>query len=362
MWHVLGGAKPMQGSKISLIVERPDFLITNAIRNRINERFRSKTATPLSVEEIVIQVPSEYLDDKERFLKMVLSLQLGDHPDLRQARIDELIQNLINQPDKTRTEIALEAIGRSAMDTVAILLEHPDEAVRFHASRCMLNAGDNRAIRPLRDILLNPASPFRVLAIEALGRNATRSDARAIVTTALNDSDIQVRLAAYEALLRMNSSAISRKIIGGDIVVDSVVCPGPKIIYAYQQKTPRIVLFGSPIYCNNNLFVQSDDGSVTINAKEGDKFVSVSRRHPQRPRVIGPLSAGFEVSNLVQALGEQAETQKRSKARPGLAISYAKILPLLEKMCNNNAIAATFIAGPPAAVDPALQNLPPISR
>jgi hypothetical protein len=362
LWHVLGGAKPMQGSKISLIVERPDFLITNAIRNRINERFRSKTATPLSVEEIVIQIPSEYLDDKERFLKMILSLQLGDHPELRQIRIDDLIQQLIDQPEKTRPEIALEAIGRPAMDSVAVLLEHPDEAVRFHAARCMLNAGDNRAIRPLRNILLNPASNFRVPAIESLGRNATRSDARAIVTTALNDSDIQVRLAAYEALLRMNSSAISRKIIGGDFVIDSVVCPGPKIIYAYQQKSPRIVLFGSPIYCNDDIFIQSDDGTVTLNAKDGDKFVSISRKHPQRPRVIGPLSAGFEISNLIQALGEQSETQKSSKARPGLAISYAKILPLLEKMCVNDAIPATFIAGPPATVDPVLQNLPPISR
>ena len=226
----------------------------------------------------------------------------------------------------------------------------------------MLNIGDNRAIKPLREILLTPTSPFRLGAIEAIGKNAVRTDARAILTVALSDADIRVRLAAYEMLLRMNSPAISRKIVAGDFVVDSVVCPGPKSIYVYQQKSPRIVLFGSPIYCNQNIFVQSDDGSITINAKSGDQYVSVSRIHPQRPRVIGPLNSGFEVSSLIQTLGELPEVDKRAAVLPGLAVSYAKILPILEKMCKNNAITATFIAGPPAAVDPMLQNLPPISR
>lgn len=362
MWYVLGGAKSLQGSKISLIINNPDFLMAHTIRNRINERFRTKTATPISDAEIIIQIPPEYLDRKEQFLEMIYSLQLGDNPDLRQLRIDELIGQLIAEPDKTPYEIALEAIGRPALDSVAPLLEHPDEAVRFHAGRCMLNSGDNRAIKSLRNILLNPASPYRVETIEVMGRHATRTDTRALVTTALSDADIQVRLAAYESLLRMNSSAISRKIVGGEFVVDSVVCPGPKIIYVYQQKTPRIVLFGSPLYCSDNIFVQSDDGAITINAKPGDKFISVSRRHPQRPRVIGPLPASFEVSGLIQTLGEQSEIKNQGKALPGLSVSYAIIVPILEKMCNNNAIPAAFIAGPPASVDPVLQNLPPISR
>lgn len=362
MWYVLGGARPLQGSKISLILDRPDFLIANTIRNRINERFKSKTAIPVSEAEILIQTPSEYLDQKMRFLDMIQSLQLGDNPELREYRIGELIQQLIEDPENESFEIALEAIGRPASDALALLLDHADKSVRFHAARCLLNIGDNRAIKSLREILLDPSSSYRVAAIQAMGRNANRSDARAILSVALSDADIQVRLEAYEAMLRMNSSAISRKMIAGDFVVDSVVCPGPKIIYVYQQKTPRIVLFGAPIHCNDNIFIQSDDGTVTINAKPGDKFISVSRKHPGRPRVIGPLNSGFEVSNLIQALGEQPEIKKRATALPGLSIPYAEILPVLEKMCRNNAIKAEFIAGSPSSVDPVLQNLPPIGR
>lgn len=362
MWYVLGGARPLEGSKISLILNRPDFRIANAIRNRINERFNSKTANPISEAEILIQVPKGYLNQKKRFLDMIQTLLLGDNPELRQSRINTLVQQLIDEPDKEPFEIALEAIGRPAMDSLAPLLDNADESVRFHAAQCMLNVGDNRAIKPMREIILDPSSSYRVPAIQAMGRNADRTDARAILNVALSDQDIHVRLAAYEVLLRMNSSSISRKMIGGDFVVDSVVCPGPKIIYVYQQKTPRIVLFGAPIYCKDNIFIQSDDGTITINAKPGDKFISISRKHPLRPRVIGPLSSGFEVSNLIQTLGEQPEIKKRVEALPGLGISYAQILPILEKMCLNNAIEAGFIAGPPSTVDPVLQNLPPIGR
>lgn len=361
-WYVLGGGQPEQGAKIRLIINEPDFLTANVIRNRINERFKAQTAVPLSEAEIILNIPVHYRDRKERFLAMIQSLQLGANPELKQIRAEQLIQQLLENSDDETHEIALEAVGRPALDSLMPLLEHPNEAVRFHAARCVLNIGDNRAIKPLREILLTPASPFRLEAIKAIGRNATRIDARAILSVALSDTDMQVRLAAYENLLQMNSPSISRKIVAGDFVIDSVVCPGPKIIYVYQQKTPRIVLFGSPIYCNQNIFVQSEDGSVTINARAGAQYASVSRRHPQRPRVIGPLRSGFEVSTLIQTLGERAEVNSRAAVLPGLSIAYAEILPLLEKMCDNNAVPAAFIAGPPAAVDPMLQNLPPISR
>ena len=328
IWYVLGGAKPTQNAKITLVLNRPDFLTANAIRNRINERFKSKTAVPISEAEIVITIPPSHLDQKEHFLEMIQSLQLGDNPTMKQNRINELIQLLLSQPENETSEIALEAIGRPALDALAPLLDNPDEAVRFHAARCMLNIGDDRAVKPLREILLDPTSKFRVRAAEIIGRNAARTDAKAILTVALSDADIRVRLTAYEMLLQMNSPAISRKIVAGDFVIDNVVCTGPKIIYIYQQKTPRIVLFGSPIYCNENIFLQSDNGSITINAKPGDKFISISRKHPQRPRVVGPLNAGFELSSLIQTLGELPEIKNRVKALPGLAVSYAKILPI----------------------------------
>ena len=362
-WYVLGGAKPLKTPKITLVLNNPDFLTASAVRNRINERFGSKTAIALSEAEILLQIPVRYQYQKEHYLQMIQSLQIGDIPATKESRIREFVQKLITEPEKDSFETALEAIGKPAMDSLAECLEHPDESVRFHAARCMITVGDNRALSPLRKILTNSASPFKTAAVEAIGRNAKPSDARAILMAALGYPDFQVRLKAYEMLLPIRGPMIDRKNIAGNFVVDSVTAPGPKIIYVYQQKTPRIVLFGAPLHCQQNLFIQSDDGTITINAKPEDKFLSVSRKHPQRPRVIGPISSGYEVSSLIETLcGLPEESTNRTNLRPGLAVSYAEIIPLLKKMCEINAIPAEFIAEPPITLDPILQNLPPIGR
>ncbi len=362
LWYVLGGARIIHTPRITLVLENPDFIVANAIRNRINERFGAKTAVPVSEGEIVIQIPDRYVSQKERYLQMIRSLQLGDNPSMKETRIRSLIQDFLANPGDESFEVALEAVGKPALNFLAEHLQHPDEAIRFRVSRCMLNIGDDRALSPLRKMLLDPASSFRTQAVEVIGQSAKPSDARAILMVALADTDFQVRLKAYEMLFFMRSPVIKRKIVAGDLVVDSVITPGPKIIYVYQQKTPRIVLFGAPVYCADNLFVQSDDGTVTINAKPGDKFLSVSRKHPHRPRVLGPISAGYEVSSLIETLGELSEVNNRLKSRPGLAVSYAEIIPMLKKMCEIDAIPAQFIAEPPIKLDPVLQNLPPIDR
>ncbi len=362
IWYVLGGAKVLKQEKITLVLNSPDFRVANVIRNRINERFGEKTAKAISDAQIELYIPVRYQTQKERFLKMVQSLQLGDAAKIKEERIASLVDQVANQPNKEEAEIALEAIGRQAAEPLAAHLKHSDGTVQLHAARCMLNIDDERAIAVLRNILINPKSPHRLEAARAIAHNTNRSDARSALMVALNDTDIQVRMAAYEALLRIGSPVVKRKIIAGSFVVDSVACAGPKIVYVFQQQTPRIVLFGSPIYCEKNLFMQSDDGAIIINAKPGDKFVSVSRKHPLRPRTIGPLSSSYELSHLLHTLGELPKTNNHLGIRPGLAIPYDEIIAFLKKMCDGGAVKAHFLSGPPAEIDPMLKDLPPIQE
>ena len=359
-WFVLGGAKVLEAEKITLVLNTPDFLIANAIRNRINERFGEKTAIALSDSQIQLHIPYQYQTQKERFLKMIRSLCLADNAAIKKRKIENLIAQLLSETDKETPEIALEAIGRQAANAMTPYLTHPDENVRFHVARCMLNTRDDRAVATLRKILMTPNSPYRLEAVETLGRSANRTDARSALMLAVSDPDIHVRLAAYEALLRTKSPIVSRTLVAGSIAIDSVACSGSKMIYVFQQNTPRIVLFGSPIYCEKNLFVQSEDGCIIANAKPGDAFVSVSRKHPSRPRVIGPVQTGYEVSHLLQTLGELPQMNKHASVRPGLAIPYDEIISFLKKMCDVNAIDAEFLAGPPAEIEERLKNLPPI--
>lgn len=346
-WYVIGGGQSAQKSFVKLILNEPGFLAANAIRNRINERFGPKTCVPSSASECTLYFPPRYRSDKVRFMRMVNSMVLGTADSIRDAHTASAIDNLIRGTDKNESEIVLEAIGKSALDELEPLLSHSDAAVRFHAARCMLNIGSRQSIQYLRSVLADVNSPYRLDAIRSIGRSADNRDSKPLLMAALAEDNIEVRLAAYEMLSELDSPLISRKVIGGgNFAVDSVVCGGPKAIYVYQQGKPRVVLFGSPIQAGKNLFIQSDDGSITLNALPDDKYVSVSRKHPNRPRVIGPLKSSYELSLMLQTLGEMPDVSNSTGLRPGLAVPYAQIVPLLNKLCVQNAVPAAFIAGP----------------
>lgn len=359
-WFVLGGGRACQDSFVKLILKNPDFRTANAIRNRIGERFGPKTAITVSTAEMTVVFPDLYKEQKQRFLQIVQSLLLSNNPQSQKEYTQSLIKQLRSKTNIESTEIGLESIGRPASDELAVLLEDPDPEIQFHAARCLINIGDRRSLALIRSLIRDKNSPYRLEAIKTVGLNAKRQDALSILTFVLNDSDVKARLAAYEMLVRLNSPQITRKIIAnGSFVVDSVVCSGPKMVYVYRSQSPRIVIFGSPVYCQKNIFIQSNDGAITLNAKPDDKYISVSRKHPNRPRVIGPLYSSHELSILIQTMGELPEISTSSSTRrPGLAIAYSQIAPILEKMAEEGAIFARFVEGPAPELEPLLQYLP----
>ncbi|MDH4202182.1 MAG: flagellar basal body P-ring protein FlgI [Phycisphaerae bacterium] len=359
-WFVLGGGRVKQDSSVKLILNTPDFITANAVRNRINERLGPKTAVALSTAEISLAIPAQYLDQRQIFLKLVESLILTENPAIQNEYAQTLIQKIISKSgDIEDAEIALEGIGRPALDVIAPLLEHPDPVVRFFAAKCMLNIGDSRGLFVLRSVSADEQSPYRIEAIRVIGRSAKRRDALPILTNALNDSRIQVRLEAYEMLVYLNSPVISRRTVAdGAFIIDNVVCSGPQMVYVFRQDFPKIVLFGSPIYCSKNLFIQSRDQSLTINSVPGAKYISVSRKHPNRPRVLGPLLCNYELSSLIRTLGELSDVKQSAAAQPGLAVPYSEIIDILEIMSTQNAIPAQFFAGPEPIIEPVLQELP----
>ncbi|MEN8126553.1 MAG: flagellar basal body P-ring protein FlgI [Planctomycetota bacterium] len=351
-WFVLGGGRAKQDNTAKLILNAPDFAATSAIRNRINERFGPKTATAVSTAEITLAFPAAYFGKRDRFLKIVESLILAENPDLQSEYAQELIAKITSKSEDIESaEIALEGIGKPGLDSLAPLLNHPDPTVQFHIARCMMNIGDSRSLAVLRLIIANEKSPYRVEAIRTVGQSAKRRDALPILTNVLNTSHIQSRLEAYEMLVTLNTSAVSRRsVANGAFAVDSVLTPGPKMIYVYRQQAPKIVIFGAPLHCKDNTFVQSEDRTVTINSLPDSKYISVSRKHPSRHRVLGPLLSSYELSSLIQTLGELPDVKESSATQPGLAVPYAEIIRILETMCTQGAIPAQFFAGSEPAV------------
>jgi hypothetical protein len=99
------------------------------------------------------------------------------------------------------------------------------------------------------------------------------------------------------------------------------------------------------LQCAKNLYIKSDDENITINARHGDKYVSIWRNNPKKRGVVGPLKSTYSVESIIQTLGELGEVPSASMKLPGLAIPYYEICAFLEKMCETGDIDAEFIAG-----------------
>jgi flagellar basal body P-ring protein FlgI len=359
--YVLGGGVASENTPISLTLNIPDYILANAVRNRINERFGPKTAKAISQQQVQINIPKQYLREKETFFKMVSLLYLTERPQLIQQRINDHVDKLVNQQNKRDSELALTAIGTPALNKLLPLLKSDDEALRFHAARCVLSIGNNSALPIMQQIINDRNSPYRIEAIKATATYAKRKDALPLLNVALAETDFAVKYAAYEQLRKLNDISISRTLLAGDFFVDSVTCSGPKIIFVSRSTTPRVVLFGAPITCKKNIFIKSPDDEIIINASATQDTVSVMRKHPKRPKLIGPLNTSFALTDVIQGLCQEPTKDKTPGIRVGLGIPYSDLIELLQQMCLEGAVNAQFIAGDMITVDQ-IMSLPPKSE
>jgi hypothetical protein len=348
--YVLGGGRVLDEYEINIGLRRPDYRTASIISNKLNGHFGSGTARAVSPSQIELKVPAAYKKQKQRFVSIVKAMYLAETPEATGERISTFVKKLAILEDKYASETALEAIGNESINKVASLLNSSQEQVRLGAARCMLNLGSDKGLNTLREIASNKDSAYRIEALDAITTSASRNDAIAISRKLLRDNDFNIRLAAYESLRKLEDITVTQKLIAHNFYLEQITQAGHKWIYVSRSGQPRIVLFGTPIYCHDNIFIQSSDGSITINAPAGQKYVSIIRKHPKRPNVIVQLKSSFELSDIIQTLCEEPLKKTKEEHR-GLNVSYAEAITLLKQMSDKGAVEAEFRAGPLPKID-----------
>lgn len=349
--YILAGGMVLDEYKINLALRRPDYRVARSIRDKLNERFGRDTTKAVSAGQVELKVPAEYEDQKQRFISIVRAIYLNQTEEVTKERISTFVRKLAISEDKYESEVALEAIGNESIGKLAALLNLSDEQVRLGAARCMLNLGSDEGLETLRQIARDKSSSYRVESLEAITAGARRNDAAAISRRLLRDDDFDIRLAAYENLRKLDDIAITQRVIARSFYLEQITQTKHKGIFVSRSGRPRIVLFGAPIYCRDNIFVQSSDSNITINAPAGQKYVSIIRKHPTRPDVAPiQLKSSFELSDIIRTLCE--EPLKRTvQERRGLGVSYAEAIALLKQLSEKGAVHAEFRAGPLPKID-----------
>ena len=342
---VLGGGKVIQNYQILLAIFNPDFRIAAIIRNRINERFGRNVATATSENTIYLSLPENFKYKKTRFIELVKSLYITSTAAAEDKQINSLVEKLQTEPEKTKYGTGLEAIGRPAVSRLLPLLESRDTQTKFTAARCLLNIGDDSALKILREFAQDSASSFRVAAIQAVGDAGQRRDCIALMNRTVRDEDFDVRYTAYKYLSKYDDISIVRTAVAKDFYIDQIIQMSPKTVYVSRKDEPRIVLFGAPVECEKDIFIESDDGQIIINALPDENRLKVMRKHPVTGELIGPLKTSFRLADIIKTLGDEPKPENE-KERPGLGVSYSEIVGLLKKMCEKGAVKALFVPGP----------------
>ncbi|MFZ2148803.1 MAG: flagellar basal body P-ring protein FlgI [Sedimentisphaerales bacterium] len=343
--YILGRGKIFDEYTVSLELHKPDFRTTNNIRNRLDELFGDGTAKVVLPGRLEVKVPVKYRGQKQRFISIIKATYLTQDTEIIRERIKIFIRKLAALQDAYESEIALEAIGNQSLGGLSVLLNVSNEQVRLQAARCMLNLGSDAGLATLREIAMDRGSAYRVEALESITTGARRNDASAISRRLLRDDDFHIRLAAYEQLRKLDDIAVSQELIADSFYLEQIAQTPHKTIFVSRSGQPRIVLFGAPIYCSDGVFVRSDDGNLTINAPAGQEYVTIIRKHPQRPDVIAQLKSTFELGDIIRTLCEKP-LKEGEQGHGGLGVTYADVIALLKRMCDKGAVKAEFWAGP----------------
>jgi hypothetical protein len=343
--YVLAGGNVLDEYNVGLELHKSDYRVASQIRNRLNERFGYGSATAVSPRRVDLKVPAEHREQKERFVSIVEATYLDETPEITRERVRTFVRRLAVSKDKYASEIALEAIGKESLGKLPILLNSSDEQVRLRTARCMLNLGSDMGLQTLRQIALDKGSPYRIEALETITGAARRDDAAAIARKLLRDDNFLTRLAAYRQLRMLGDIGVTQRLIARSFSLEEVVQNGRKVIYVSRSGQTQIVLFGAPIFCREDIFVQSADGNITVNVSPGQKYVLVMRKHPTQPATVGSLKTSFKLSDIIRALCEEP-VRVDEQWRGGLGVSYADVIALLKQMCDKGAVRAEFRAGP----------------
>ena len=343
---VIGGGRSIENHQLMLSLFDPDFRVAAQIRDRINERFGKGIANAVSQNVIYISVPKKYEDYRQRFLELIYSLFIAQSQASQSQQIDTLVSSMLADPANTKYTTSLEAIGKSAARKLRPLLNSGDEIVQFNAARCLLSMDINDGLSLLRGIAHNSASPLRAEAVRAIGDFASKREVVALMNRMVRGDDFAVRHIAYKYLRKYNASSIVRTSVSRDFYLDRVIQIGQKVIYVSRKEELSIVLFGAPIECARDIYIESDDGSIIINALPDAKSLSIMRKHPFTGTLMGPLKSNFRVADIVRVLGSQpSRDDARQKGTIGLGAPYSDIIAILKKMCDSGAVEATFVPG-----------------
>lgn len=379
--RILDGGVVTFPTKVEIILNNPSHQRARQIVSAINTAFpmkpgeREPTARGKDESLILVQIPSDYVDNREHFLDLLSHVTIDQsYPEVYARRY---AQTLVNQPYLAGDmSLSLEALGERALPFINDLYEHPEASPRLAALRAGAALGDPRVVKPLRDIALDPNAKFRTDAIALLGKIQESILVDTTLRELLKSQELAVRIEAYEQLMdraqlarrqrlaRMLNNgreglsvsgsqleALSRAFVPPDpvrgvsreLIADSffldIIPFGEPLIYITQQNEPRIALFGEQLNLTKPLLASAWSDRLMLVAEDAYAPVRLYYRDEQRRTTSTMEDVPVDLPELIELLAHQPTPEA---PRPGLGFSYAQVVGALYQISRDQGVNAAF--------------------
>lgn len=347
---ILGGGFLIDERPLRLVLKSSSYADARRIQQRLNERFGTQppTADALSQAFLVLHTPPHRAYESLDFARLAAHVYLNNQPSYLEMRLQELGEAAL-APGNDRETIALlwQAMGRVAIPFIRPLYASEDDELVYYASRTGVALNDPLALSILAEIARRPGSPHRFGAIETMG-SCSLPQAPVELLPLLHDEDAEIRIAAFEALLRQRSPAIRSLTFRhrldertANFTLDLVETDAAPLIYARRSRWPRIVIMDPQMPLITPLFYTSPDGRLMMTADEGDEDIKLMVRIvPGGP--LEEFSIPTRVVDLVRVLAERPDPDEIGRPM-GAGLTYSQVLQVLTALAADGTLTAPVI-------------------
>jgi flagellar basal body P-ring protein FlgI len=318
---VLGGGVAHESRSVGLFLTgaeetnmTPDQLRNAAVRsaqvaNAINRRFSTHkhgikvgVARAIRGNYVDLVVDPAYKNNLVRYFQVLRAIELREAPAELGPRLVKLKTKLLDPVTAAEAAIALEAIGKPAIDVLIAGAAAQDPRVQFCAAEALAYLDRREAAEPLGKAAHNAA--FRSLALTALSvmRDSAAYDQ---LRELLGSESAETRYGAFRALTVMcpEDGLVKGENLGDQFSYHVLDTKGPPMIHVTRNRRAEVVLFGLNQRLLTPLAVDAGQIQVT-GSREGEISVSKFAPHEADQKRI----VSNRVDDVIRAIVELGGT------------------------------------------------------
>jgi hypothetical protein len=267
---------------------------------------------------------------------------------MQQEFAKRYVEEMKKQPELA-ADIAwcLQAIGKPAVPFLSPLYDYAEFAPRMAALEAGAALDDPKVVPALRDLASTGPPGFRAKAIRLMGDMPGSPKINLALREMVNAPELDVRVAAYEALAARNDPTVERVIVGDDplkpkFFLDSVPSTEP-MIYITQQGQPRIVVFGgapghTPLKLARPMIVSAWSDRLMLTAENENSPIRV-RYQDTKTNTVLQQQVPDNAAQFIQFLAHKPTPEQPN---PGLSFTYSEVVGAIYEVTRQKGLQVAF--------------------